>query len=240
LNKLENMLSKIYQFVRRMQVDTLKPFGKDLSKDEWKISICDLNKEIARVFAQVFSQESRVEILSGNLLHLSADALVSPANSFGDMGGGLDKAIDNFFGGQAQQKAQQLIQEEFFGELPVGVASIIAMSHKQFPCIIVAPTMRIPGNVRKTINAYLAMRAVLVAVVKYNRTATQPIRHIVLSSLCTGVGGMPFQEAAEQMKTAITSILDEGYKAAIHPAVAPYALGAKWVLPEKLNTFKEK
>ncbi|QHT69147.1 phosphatase [Rhodocytophaga rosea] len=232
------MLSKIYRFFKRMKVDTLKPFGKDLAKDELRISICDLNKDIAKVFADVFAQESSVEILLGNLLHLSADALVSPANSFGDMGGGLDKAIDDFFAGQAQQKVQQLIREEYFGELPVGVASIIAMNHPQFPFIIVAPTMRIPGNVGKTINAYLAMRAVLVAIVKHNRSATHPIRHIVLSSLCTGVGGMPFQEAAEQMKTAIASILGEGYKTAIHPAVAPYALGAKWVLPEKLNKFK--
>jgi O-acetyl-ADP-ribose deacetylase (regulator of RNase III) len=67
--------------------------------------------------------------------------------------------------------------------------------------------MRIPSNVGKTINAYLAMRAVLVAVVKHNRLPAPAIRHIALSSVCTGVGGMPFQEAAEQMQTAITSIL---------------------------------
>jgi O-acetyl-ADP-ribose deacetylase (regulator of RNase III) len=30
------------------------------------------------------------------VLHCKADAVVSPANSFGDMGGGLDKALDDF------------------------------------------------------------------------------------------------------------------------------------------------
>jgi O-acetyl-ADP-ribose deacetylase (regulator of RNase III) len=232
------MLFKIYLFVKRMQVETLKPFGKDIPGDELTISICDQHKDIARVFAQVFASEKRVEVLCGNLLNLSADALVSPANSFGDMGGGLDKAIDDFFDGEAQPKVQQHIQSAFFGELPVGVASILPMGYKQFPFLLIAPTMRIPGNVGKTIHAYLAMRAILVAVLQYNRSSKEPIRHIALSSLCTGVGGMPFIEAAEQMLEAITNILDEEYKTVVHPAIAPYVLGAKWALSEKLNKFK--
>jgi O-acetyl-ADP-ribose deacetylase (regulator of RNase III) len=239
-NEKRSMLFRIYSFVQRMKVETVKPFGKNIGKEELKISICDTNKDIAKVFSEIFAKEERVEISCGNILNLTASALISPANSFGDMGGGLDKAIDDFYEGEAQKKVQQHIQQDFFGELPVGVASILKMNYLQFPFLIVAPTMRIPGNVGKTINAYLAMRAILVAVLKYNDATSEKINHIALPSLCTGVGGMPFLEAGEQMSTAISTILNGDYKKVVHPAIAPYVLGAKWVLPDKLNRFREK
>ncbi|MFN0201232.1 MAG: macro domain-containing protein [Bacteroidia bacterium] len=173
-----------------MQVERLKPFGKTLEEESLRMSICDQNRDIATVFAQVFAEEPNVEISCGNLLHLSADGLVSPANSFGDMGGGLDKAIDDYFSGKVQANVQRYIQTEHFGELPVGIASVLFMDNEEYPYLIVAPTMRIPGNVGKTINAYLAMRAIWVAVIKHNRLSSRKIKHILLPSLCTGVGGM--------------------------------------------------
>ncbi len=211
-----------------MQVKTVKPFGREMDKEALRISICDTNGDIARVFAGVFAGEANVEILHGDILRLTAGALVSPANSFGDMSGGVDKAIDDFFGGQAQKTVQAHIREAFFGEIPVGVASILPMPHRQFPFLVVAPTMRTPGYAGKTINAYLAMRAVLVAVTRHNRSVAARIDHIALPSLCTGVGGMPFLEAAEQMHAALENVLKGGYQSVLHPAQAPYVLGAKW------------
>jgi O-acetyl-ADP-ribose deacetylase (regulator of RNase III) len=216
------MLHKIQEFIQKMQIETLKPFGKNLPEHALKIQICERNKEIAQVFASVFADEDRVEIVYGDVLHCKADAVVSPANSFGDMGGGLDKALDDFFEGQAQKAVQQRIQIDFFGELPVGTATIIAMHNHKYPWLIVAPTMRIPGNVAQTINAYLAMRAVLVATLNHNASKANPIKTLVLSSFCTGVGGMPYQEAAEQMLTALRIILDDHYRKIVHPAMAAY------------------
>lgn len=232
------MFLKLYYALKRMQVKTLKPIDKSLEAKDIKISICDQNQEIAHTFAEIFSAEKRVEILQGNILHITAHALVSPANSFGDMSGGLDKAIDDFFDGDAQRKIQNQIRSEFFGEIPVGTATLLEMHHTQFPYLIVAPTMRIPGNVGKSIHAYLAMRAILITVLKHNFTHTTPIQSIAVSSLCTGVGGMPYVEAAEQMLSAIHSILDEDWKLVVHPAMAPYSLGARWVRDEKLNKYK--
>ena len=229
------MVRSIVNWFKRMQVNTVKPFGKEMDLDVPRISICDTNREITAVFARVFAGEANVEVRHGNLLHLTAGALVSPANSFGDMGGGLDKAIDNFFGGQAQTRVQAHIREAFLGEMPVGVAAILPMSHGQFPFLIVAPTMRIPGYAGKTINAYLAMRAILVAVTRHNQTHAGKIRHIAVPSLCTGVGGMPYGEAAEQMHAAVENVLKGRYQPIVHPAMAPYATGAKWTWSEKSN-----
>ncbi|MDJ1484294.1 macro domain-containing protein [Cytophagaceae bacterium YF14B1] len=221
-----------------MRLTIHKPFGKGLADQEVKISICDTNPDIAQIFAEVFADEKRIEVIQGNILNLTADALVSPANSFGDMSGGLDKVIDDFYNGEAQRKAQQYIRHHYFGELPVGMAGILEMKKQPYPHLIIAPTMRIPGNVGKTINAYLAMRAILQAVLIHNFNHEEKIRHIALPSLCTGIGGMPYQEAAEQMFTAIHSILDEDWKLVVHPAMAPYALGPRWALSEKMNKFK--
>lgn len=216
------MFRKIHQFMQSMRVETLKPFGKNLSERDLKVEICEQNKEIAQIFAAVFTDEDRVAIKFGNILDCTADALVSPANSFGDMGGGLDKAIDDYFDNKAQKAVQQRIRIEFFGELPVGTATILEMHNRKFPYLIVAPTMRIPGNVAQTINAYLAMRAVLVATIKHNEKNENRIKTIILSSFCTGVGGMPYQAAAEQMLTALRIILDERYKEIVHPVLAAY------------------
>ncbi len=45
-----------------------------------------------------------VEIVQGDLMDAGEDAVVSPANSFGDMSGGVDKRIDDFFRGAAQER----------------------------------------------------------------------------------------------------------------------------------------
>ena len=108
---------------------------------------------MAHALALAFAGLDHVEVVEGNLLDLSCDAIVSPANSFGDMGGGIDKAIDDFHGGAAQKAVIAAIAEQFFGELPVGAALIVKLSSRRLPFVVAAPTMRIPGNVAATINA---------------------------------------------------------------------------------------
>jgi O-acetyl-ADP-ribose deacetylase (regulator of RNase III) len=226
------MLHQLIRYFKRLHIKILKPFG-DQASISLKLSICEQNKEIALHLAEFFKGEPGVEVLCGNILHLTAGAIVSPANSFGDMGGGLDKAIDDFYSGQAQAQVQKEIREKYWGELPVGCAAIIKMHNPQFPFLIVAPTMRIPGNVSRTINAYLAMRAMLVGVLQFNQESGDRINHIALSSLCTGVGGMPYGEAAEQMLVAYKTIMHEEWRGVVHPSIAPYVLGPKWMRTEK-------
>lgn len=183
-----------------------------------------MQHEMAEAFLKYFYDRDNVEILQGNILNLSCDALVSPANSFGEMSGGLDKAIDDFYGGNAQPSIRHAIGERFFGELAVGNAIILPMNTKQFPLLIVAPTMRIPGNVQRTINAYLAMRAVLVAISQHNKQANGSIHNVAIPGFCCGIGGMSPQESAEQMRVAYDMIIEEKWKTVIHPALAPYAM----------------
>ncbi len=206
-----------------MRSKTLKPFGRGVGY-ALRISLSDRNPEVARALSTVFEGVDGVEVLEGDLLDLDCDALVSPANSFGFMDGGIDQAIDRFYGGAAQRAVLDRIAERFYGELPVGSAALIAMASTRFPFLVVAPTMRVPGDSRGTINAYLAMRAAMIAVLEHNGTSACRIASLAVPGLCTGVGWMPADESASQMRAAYDMIIGGGWRSIVHPAQAPFAL----------------
>ncbi len=121
---------------------TLKPFGRIRNDTPFRVHLCDSNPEVAAALAAWFHDVDAAEVLVGDLLELACDALVAPANSFGDMSGGLDKRIDDFHGGEAQRRLLERIAGRWHGELPVGSADVLALPSRRFPFLVVAPTMR--------------------------------------------------------------------------------------------------
>lgn len=220
------MIEALMRRIRRRRMTTLKPFGQ-APPDALRVSLGDLNAQVADRLHYHFNDVPAVEVVHGSLLDLDADALVSPANSFGDMGGGIDKAIDDFHQGEAQRRVQAAIAEQFFGELPVGAGLVVELQVRRFPFVVAAPTMRIPGSVVGSINAYLSMRAALVAVLRHNRAQSQQIRSLAIPGLGTGVGGMDPGEAAEQMRAAYDSILGGAWREVVHAVQAPFAFGGR-------------
>jgi O-acetyl-ADP-ribose deacetylase (regulator of RNase III) len=219
------MIARAISKLRRWRMKTLKLFGPPANASELRLSIGDQNSDVARALAEAFSDVKDVEVVEGNLLDTGCEAIVSPANSFGDMGGGIDKAIDNFHQGAAQRALMQLIAERYFGELPVGVALIVELSSQRLPFVVAAPTMRVPGRLpAKSVNAYLSMRAALVAVLRRNEVSSRLIRRLAVPGLCTGIGGMPAAESASQMRAAYDSIIGGQWRQVVHSAMAPYAM----------------
>ena len=205
----------------------IKPFGRNPSDGHVRVSLCDRNPDVARALADAFLDIGGVEVLEGNLLDLDCDAVVSPANCFGYMDGGVDQHIDRFYEGKAQDAVLALIAERFYGELPVGSAAIIGMATRRFPHLVVSPTMRVPGDdLGGTINAYLAMRAALAAILDHNRNGAGPIESVAVPGLGTGVGGMAPDESAFQMRAAYDMIVGGGWKSILHPAQAPFVMRA--------------
>src|SRR4051794_241260 len=127
---------------RRWRMNTLKPFGRTISPDPLRLSLGDLDLGIAKALAAAFADADQVEVVQGDLLDLACEAIVSPANSFGDMGGGIDKAIDDFHHGEAQKAVMAAIAGRFLGELPVGMALIVELPGRRFPFVVASPTMR--------------------------------------------------------------------------------------------------
>lgn len=168
---------------------------------DFQIILGDKNPDLITAWERAFEGLPDVRIRGGNILMASADALVSPANSFGFMDGGFDWSISELFEWKIQERVQSVIRSKHAGELLVGQAEIVATNHEKFPYLICAPTMRIPQNVENSVNAFLAMRAILLCVERFNLKGVA-IKSVAVSGLCTGVGKMPFERCARQMREA--------------------------------------
>lgn len=162
----------------------------------------DRQPALVRAWREAFEDIDPVEVIDGDYFAHPADAMVSPANSFCIMDGGLDLAIRDALGFEVQRRAQALIIERHHGELPIGFAEIVPTDDDRWPHLIMAPTMRIPETVSTTLNAYAAFRAVLLAVLRWNATDAKPIRSLVCCGLGTGIGHLDERRCAVQMRMA--------------------------------------
>jgi Predicted phosphatase homologous to the C-terminal domain of histone macroH2A1 len=169
---------------------------------EVKFYLRDRNPELANAWTSCFRDVKQVEASCGDIFDLQADAVVSPANSFGFMDGGIDLVYSNYFGWDLQDRLQAILQKEHDGELPVGQAVIVETLHERIPFLISAPTMRIPMFVANTVNAYLAFRATIRSVAEYNKRNKSPIKTVLCCGLGTATGGISPGVCAKQMFTA--------------------------------------
>jgi O-acetyl-ADP-ribose deacetylase (regulator of RNase III) len=182
-----------------------------------QLTVCDLREDCITAIKKRFAGIDSVVAEKADITKLRRDAWATAGNSFGDMGGGVDMAIDGFFSGLAQAAVQDAIRRGFFNELPVGSAVVVRPSPKK-PVLIYAPTMRVPGNVGTTINAYLAMRAILIAATK------EGIKSLACPTLGTGVGGLSPHDAADQMFQAYRLIILGEFTSVVHSLQAPYVM----------------
>jgi O-acetyl-ADP-ribose deacetylase (regulator of RNase III) len=162
-----------------------------------KLTLVDLNIELVQHWQDAFASFPEVEILCDDILAVAHNCLVSPANSYGYMDGGIDYVYYNYFGPNIQVKVQEAIDRRPEGMLPVGASLVVKTGDQKIPYLIVAPTMELPGAVSFQ-NCYHAMVAVLRAASKY----PDKIVHVYCPGLATGVGRVEPQYAAEEMASA--------------------------------------
>ena len=172
------------------------------------INLHTFDSAMAAAWRKAFSDVAGVIVVEGDILEGRCDAVVSPANSFGFMDGGIDLAYRRYFGLDLQSRVQAKIRREFHGELPVGQAMVVPTDHEAVPYFVAAPTMRIPDRVADTVNAYLAFRAALLAVLAHNDTNASSIKSLRVPALATGIGAMPVGRAAHQMHAAYVSVFE--------------------------------
>lgn len=166
-----------------------------------KIQLIDRNIEMCKQWDLDFKTCDDVLIHHGDFFSLKTDCVVSPANSFGYMDGGLDLIISKKLGWQVQSKLQKQIQDKYLGELLVGQAELIETENVDVPFCIAAPTMRVPLILENTVNVYLASKAIFGLLKNEKRIET-----ITISGLGTGVGRLPFNVCAKQMKQAYNDV----------------------------------
>jgi len=173
-----------------------------------RIIFVDPNPPFSAAIREFFKDLPDVETVIGRFEKLPEfDCMVSPANSFGLMDGGVDAAITQFFGDQLMMRVQKRIIEEYLGEQPVGTSMIVETNHAKHPFLAHTPTMRVPMTIARTDNIYLAMWALLRAVHRHNLSSGRKIETIACPGLGTGTGHVPFRQAARQMALAYRNYL---------------------------------
>ena len=182
-----------------------------------KIVLAAVESELADAFERTCGELDSVSLHRGSILDVHCDAVVSPANSFGFMDGGIDLLYSRHFGWHVQDRLQELIQHEHRGELIVGHAEAVWTRNARIPFVIAAPTMRVPMILRDTVNPYLAARAVLL-LIKHGTFRDGPFEAQAMSSVIqtvafpgmgTGVGQVGPNICARQMRAAIEEVVLE-------------------------------
>ncbi len=185
-----------------------------------KIILTAVEQELAEAWERFCGDLDGVSVYHGSILDVRCDAVVSPANSFGFMDGGIDLIYSHHFGWHVQEQLQKLIKTKHHGELLVGSAEIIETNNVAIPYLIAAPTMRVPMILRDSVNPYLAGRAVLL-LIKHGifesgslagEKISDAIQTVAFPGLATGVGRVSVNTCARQLRAAIEEVLLEEYQ----------------------------
>lgn len=182
-----------------------------------EIVLTAVDRNLAEAWKKSCSDLSGVSVYDGSIFDVKCDAVVSPANSFGFMDGGIDLIYSHRFGWQVQERLQKLIRVKHHGELLIGRAEIVETDNEAIPYLIAAPTMRVPMILKETVNPYLAARSVLL-LVKHSRfedgylkgeKLSDVIQTIAFPGLGTGIGQVSASACAHQVRVAIEEVLFE-------------------------------
>lgn len=181
-----------------------------------KFHFVDINQELTKAWKQVFKDVENVTVHNRSIFDLSFDAIISPANSFGFMNGGIDFVISKNLGWHIEKRLQQQIRDKFYGEILVGQATIVETDHEQYPFLISAPTMRTPMTIFRSPNIYLAAKAIFVLLrdgkFEDGTPINEKVQSVAIPGLGTGVGQVPPLMCARQMRIAWEDVFTEKYK----------------------------
>jgi len=195
-----------------------------------EIVLTDLWRPMVEAWSARCGDLPRVSAVHDSIFTVGADAIVSPANSFGFMDGGIDREITASFGPHVQARLQERIRTRHHGELLVGTAEIVPTDRLPTRYVVAAPTMRVPMVLTETVNPYLATRAALL-LVKHGtfddgRPIRSDVRRIAFPGMGTGVGKALPTICARQMMAAIEAVVLErvAFPASWHDAQTAHQL----------------
>jgi O-acetyl-ADP-ribose deacetylase (regulator of RNase III) len=171
-----------------------------------------VDEPMAAAWRTIAATRPGLVVHDGSITDVDADAVVSPANSAGLMGGGIDAVYARWFPG-ISDRVRAASGADRGGELPVGDAVVVPTGASRPAWLISAPTMRTPGE-RLSADG-TAARAAAVAVLRLWQDGTLPdggpvrdaVRTIALPGLGTGVGGLDPAVCAQQVAAALDEVL---------------------------------
>ena len=173
-----------------------------------KIYLLDINKDMTIAWQEYFKDFDNVEIINDSFsnfmnLHIEIDGIVSPANSFGLMDGGYDKAIIDYLGQQAQTNVFTLLSIVYNGYQPVGTSLCVPFGKY---IILHTPTMRTPEKIIDDRIIYDCMYSCILEAKKKN------LSNIVIPAFGGCTGDVPYRKIAKLMYLAYKDVNFKGEK----------------------------
>lgn len=151
--------------------------GIAMEENLYVTEICDIN----------------VKVRKGDLTVLFVDAIVNPANTGGSMGGGVAGAIKMAGGDLVEKQAMAA------GPIALGTAVLTEAGDLSNLFVIHAPTVDEPAGASSADMIRAAVSAALLEAEKAE------LETIAMPGMGTGVGGVPFEEAAKAIVEGICS-----------------------------------
>jgi O-acetyl-ADP-ribose deacetylase (regulator of RNase III) len=173
-----------------------------------------VEEPLARAWETVAQGRQGIQVHHGSTLDIPVHAVVSAANSYGWMRGGIDAFYAQAFP-NVEQNVRSAVLAYHGGELPVGEAVIVPTGEPMPAWLISAPTMRSPGERLPvdTVHPYLAARGVFrlwrSGVLENGVPIHQVVGSIALPGLGTGVGGVSPSACARQVMAAWDEVFSE-------------------------------
>jgi len=129
-------------------------------------------------------------LLREDLLRVEAQGVVNPANSLGEMGGGV--------AGLIRSRGGEIIQAEAMARAPIPVGTAVATTAGSLPFrhVIHAPTMELPAMRTTAEKVSLAVAAALACADELG------LRSLAFPGMGTGVGRVSHRDAARAMLEA--------------------------------------
>ncbi|TDC92075.1 phage tail protein [Saccharopolyspora aridisoli] len=177
------------------------------AEPELQLVLCALDEPLAAAWQEIAESRPGISVHQGSVLDVQVDAVVSPANSYGWMRGGIDAVYARAFP-EVEERVRSAVLAYHGGELPVGEALLVPTGVPNPIWLISAPTMREPGETlpADTVHPYLAARAMLrlwaSAVLDNGAPVHRVVHSIAMPGLGTGIGGAVPQLCARQVAAA--------------------------------------
>ena len=182
----------------------------DINESNIQIYKQTLGKEIKKHFDKTFFVCGDIRTIIRNFhTDYSALVIVSPANSFGNMKGGIDFHILAMYP-QCETHVKNAISNSKYitksgmPHIPVGKCKIINIQNTN-NYLLIAPTMFTPRDINYTNNVLLAFKAIYDKIKKIYVAKELHNIIVVCSCLGTGIGNLSANESAQQILSVLLS-----------------------------------
>lgn len=164
--------------------------------EAWRASLAKM--EALPAAAGVF-----VDVHIGDITALETTAVVSPANSYGYMRGGVDLAYTRRFGQGLEDALRRRIAALPGGILPVGEALVVETGDAAIPYLISAPTMTTPMRLTDGAPVFASARAAMTSALEH------AFDSVAFPGMGTGTGGLDVAVASAAMLEGIAQAVRE-------------------------------